>query len=787
MTPLQIREGYRTIRNLVSQGRNEHKWYGEGDKELLDQKREQMIEQMGKVRDLKARREFPKAGPWYKRAHLQNPVATLTQLLHGFIWLQSDWHRLDDGDFRGIFNTHFTYPASEAGNHYSDLVRKYGKKLQAIEGPKDLRQALDPVFNRPSTGRPVDISREGMIQLARNMGTNTGRAKTIGGWFQARPGTPEFRVAADHFERWLNKNMRPEDWKFIQEEGKVWSEAFAEAEAMIHTQGAIPPEREPLRRWEIRDERGNVTRTLEGWFHPIIYDLTEYGMKLGQSERLLSDPVLRRENEGFENTNFWRASTAQGYLKSRVAGHIAPVYLHMDRSALRMNTMLRDIAFRPFLAEVGKFWDNRQFRQALINHAGPSVEAKLDSFRKRIAGLAMSPTGVWDHTVTRLFEGLRRNLLSQLIAFGVHTLEKHTMSAAIKSLAEVGVYPWLKEFVNLRTVGDLHPTMANWDFVMSAFAEARRRYHDAVGTVGGEYERIASGHSNRLLETFGIHQTWRDFLYEKGTAPIGFFDLLSFVPTLAAAYRAEKIADLAKGIDDHGKWVEIASAKGRRAHGSSAVTSRPDALALNNPMGRLLMSLMGFLNTSFQQVYEGMWRSNRAAHYMFRERDPAMATEHMSQALKQIVVGWAAVAFIDQMVTPYTNSDKDTWMGWYYKTMIDGLGGVISPIVREAMARVIEDKDVRGGLFGTELQDLTAFAHDVRHLGFKKLFDAEHVGKSVYNLNQLYSFLTGWSTNSLGRVEKTILDLTHPSKETPRNAKEIWNDITTGHPRPPKR
>jgi hypothetical protein len=85
------------------------------------------------------------------------------------------------------------------------------------------------------------------------------------------------------------------------------------------------------------------------------------------------------------------------------------------------------------------------------------------------------------------------------------------------------------------------------------------------------------------------------------------------------------------------------------------------------------------------------------------------------------------------------------------------------------------------------MSDAVDWASDIHRLGLRKSFDAEHGGKTLKELNSLLALMKGWTDNTFGNIIQTAWDIKHPSKRTPHGFFEVWRDLTTGQPRPPKK
>jgi hypothetical protein len=269
-------------------------------------------------------------------------------------------------------------------------------------------------------------------------------------------------------------------------------------------------------------------------------------------------------------------------------------------------------------------------------------------------------------------------------------------------------------------------------------------------------------------------------MLEKGSAPIAFFDLLSAVPTWLAEYKTqmEQFGKERPGVDPatyEGTAIEIADAAVRRAHGSTAITSRPGAMR-GGAFARTFVSLYGFFNQVLQRNYEAMWRTKYAVQN-FKEGDREAGAKNLKRAAMLLVTSTLAPALVEEMVTPYTNSDKDSWGKWTGKMLINGMSGTI-PIAREIVHGFINNYETGVGILDTGFKELKSTYDNIKNPA--KAMDAEHGGKTIKDLNAVVGITTGVTNNEVGNVMKTIWDSTHRTKQTPRGPAETYRAATSG-------
>lgn len=757
MSVREFREYAGLVQTLMNFGRNEGKILRAGNLEDLAELRSKMTDQMKENWKAKS---IP-----YNKTKIQQFTGGLKTFAYRMTWMESIWNKLDLGDKYGLFNTTFAYQASDAANEFSALIRKYAEKIQGLGEYKINfnKQVENDIFKRRN-GDLLNMTKENVIQVMRNIGNESNFAKLVHekGW----------GVTREQVMGWLAKVSEKKDWDYVQAEGKIYEQMFREAEDMIVKEGAVAPEKLELG-W--RDEQGNRIPvqsphgdTYEGWYHPIIYDREEEGT----SKALMG--ADRDDEAPLTQTGYFRAATPKGW-EQRRTGYGAPLYLKMDRSVSRMNAVLRDTAFRPFVNNAGKLFYDTTFREALKNSAGMHVVDMLDPYLKAVAGMK-APMSNAEAMTDRVTEIFRRNAISTLIWWNPHTIAKHTLSAGINSIAEVGAANFAREMGNLFLKGDLDPTgkQTNLQWIDDHSGEIRRRHQFWLETSGGAYESLMG------------KKGFREKSIEVGSAPIAALDLLSARPSWAAQYKTsmQELAEKFPGEDPEsyqGIAFGAADRAVRRAHGSTAITTVPDIMR-TNAWGRLSVSLYGFFNTMWQRQFETYWRTQYAKKLM-TEGEYKAAVAQIPKLALLLTAGPVGVAIVEQMVTPYEGSEKDPLYIYIPKMMMLAGSGTI-PWVRDLARAIIDHASPTVGLMDTGLTSIIKAFGDVDKGAH--MLDAERGGKTIKDINEVMGLLTGRTNNFYGNVLKTFWDMSHHSPETPRNIGELARDIGTGHPRAKK-
>ena len=175
---------------------------------------------------------------------------------------------------------------------------------------------------------------------------------------------------------------------------------------------------------------------------------------------------------------------------------------------------------------------------------------------------------------------------------------------------------------------------------MQKSEELQRRHQQWVETLGG-------AHEDAIEQGGGLLSQIRSANIRIGSAPIAFFDLASAVPTFLAKYRSEIEAGSTEG-----EAVALGNRSVRRAHGSTAISSRPEAMR-GNAVGRMLTSLYGFFNQMLQRQYEMGWRAKEMVGD-FKQGEYDRGKQHLGKITTLLVTSVIAPAMQSRRWSPDT-------------------------------------------------------------------------------------------------------------------------------------
>jgi len=673
-------------------------------------------------------------------------------------------NKADGFDPRGIHNTTISYAASDAINLLSTWIKEHSAELQALDrfntSDRYMRQRVDNpgLFRRPSNRNDIiDMDKEMVRGIIMYLGTKSGENVLIRGWLLPKEYTDaDYANARAQLMNWLHRVSNRSDWDFAEGWWKVNERIFRKYENMVEEQGAVPAQKEELNPITIHG------KTYEGGYHRLIYDSTEPGV----SKKLMGQDI-DSEDAMAHNNYFRRASTPRSHEKDRT-GYAGPLYLRLNQHPAAMTNVLRDAAVRPYLINASKIFYNHEWRQTVLRTLGERADEMFDPYLRAMGGQGVQMSRS-ERFMDKTIEYLRRNTIARLTGWSVNTASKHGLSVLVNTLGEVGTRATGREYRNMTTRDDIEPGMTNREAIHMLSHEVRRRKQSAIETMGGAFEHLITG------------RDWRDWWAEKGSAITSFLDLQSAEPTWAAAYKAEmerQASEWDPADWDRGLAIQLGDRAVRRAHGSTAVSSRPAAMRAT-AVGRTWVSLFQFWDTMLQRNYEAAWRAKRLGKIVDEEGFKRGVGE-ITTISKLLFMANIAPAIIEELIDPYPSHDKDNAAVWWAKTMALGVSGMI-PGVREAVHLWVTGGGTLGGMMSTMFEPLTGVIHDLEK--GSQMFSNQNGGKTLKDFNSLFSELRGWSNDEVGRVMKTAWDITFPSKETPRTMGEVVHELRFGHPR----
>lgn len=614
---------------------------------------------------------------------------------------ESVMNRIDRDDPGGVFNQYLVRPLTAAANFKSRLIREYDKHMREAVGKIDNidKEVANDLFIDPLTGIAFKMRHRNVLGILQNVGNVSNLTKVAKG----------YGLEPQQVLDWLYQRTTKEDWDRAQRIGKVFDRVFTEIDKMEYQMNGVHPEKIEIT--PIDTPFGKY----EGWYNPIKFD----SVRPGESKKLMGPNAL-------ENDTFFRASTPQKYLEKRT-GYIAPVELNLDVVPMRLNQMLHDLAYRPAIIQVAKFMYDPKFQRGMMKHLGENTAKQMLPYLKDVANHANFDSDAAAQANTTI-EAFRQNMIHTLIGMNPHTVGKHGMTAAFNSLTEVGPINFMREFGQLLGPSE-EVGKSNWRYAMDKSEELQRRTRN--------WKEMAQERPEVSL----MKSSPREMMQAIGSTPVAVADLLSTVPTWLAQYKKS----IAAGLDE-GQSVFEADRVVRRTHGSSVITNRP-AIMRTNALGRTFTALYGFFSHMLQKQYELAWKAKDAVGG-FREGNLEDAKKYAPQLIMGFVSYVILPALVEEMVTPYISSERDSWGVKVAKSLALGMSSSLIG-VRDFIHALINMRDPAAGLASTFMKTGTDIARDLRK-GVKVL-DKEHAGNLIKHTFALVGATTGLTNAQTGR------------------------------------
>jgi hypothetical protein len=482
----------------------------------------------------------------------------------------------------------------------------------------------------------------------------------------------------------------------------------------------------------------------DGWFHPLKYDRD----MLDPKSKARGGDIEALFGEGQEGQGYMRSTTPQSYRKSRT-GFASAVDLTMDIAVPRIKEMIHDIEMREAVVDAAKVFYDKRFRNAYKAYMGEIKDNQLEPFLKAVSGSMQHDLQMFNAT-NAWIELARQNLLNVLIGFNPYTVMKHGATALVNSLTESGVdkVKFLKY-----TRAMLNPVSQKQlrDIAFSKSEEVSRRWTE----LGEIREQIGQ---EGVFQPIG----WRDYFSALGAKFVSLSDMFSTIPTWHAAYdkamETLPLRDEYKGADfDQLDKIAIrfADAAVRKAHGSTSIANKP-AILRTSSFWRVYTSLFNFFNHMQQKHYQLAWQAREAYKDVKEWRDGNKTFKDAMEFTPQLMWGtfsyvlWPAL--VEEMVTPMTDDDHESWGYKWGRTMAVGMSSSyvgVRDVVRALFTNRMNDP--QAGLIGTYLKGYIDLGADVVKALERGDIDEEQAGEMIKHSVIAFGQLSGFATAQEGK------------------------------------
>jgi hypothetical protein len=529
---------------------------------------------------------------------------------------------------------------------------------------------------------------------------------------------------------WVRQHATFEDWQWAQQVGDLFSDLKKDADVMYRHLSGVAPESIPLKEIDL----GNYGK-LPGWYYPLIAHPEFEGP---------GTPKAVIGGNGLEQEGFVRATTANGYTKARTEAKY-PLALDLDMMPHRIGQMIHDIEMRPAIINASKIFYDKEVRTAIATRFGNEWRDALVPYLRDVANNA-NYVAKNQKRMEQVSEFIRQNMITTLVGLNPGTFLKHTPTALVQSIHEVGAGRFLRAMRGLWSVNEATGE-SNWQFAMRESEELQRRHTHFQETLGGA--------GDQLIPTKG-YATLRSTVNYYASKPVAMGDLVSAVPTWLAQYTKS----LEEGAT-HGDAVYMADRAVRRAHGSTSITNR--SAVMRGGYSPWLASVYGFFNHIMNRQYEAAWQAGDALD-MIKNKEGTYV-DAMNEGQRFTGRLWAYViapAIIEELVSPLTNDEHESWGVKAAKGLTFTIGASWIGI-RDLANAILNGRDPALGLATTAGKSITDVLRDVMK---DKPLSKEHAGKLVKDASVLLGTSTGLMPAQVGKTA------------------EFGLNIATGHDRP---
>ena len=719
MTVSDFRDAHRGLKQMVKSGRDESILYKEGvAHEIKDIVEGKMVD---KIKELGANDIDISQAHKFKTSIKTWYAKSLTA--------ESMLNRIDKDDPLGAHNQFVVRPLTEAANYEARLIRVYEKALLKAAGPiKNIDKLVEnSLWLNPVTKTPFTMRQRNVLGILAYWGSPGSRKKLLEGY-----GVPE-AVAL----KWLEERTTKEDWSRMQDIGRIFERLSGLADKMSMEISGAPIEKIAIEPFTNR--HGNF----KGWYNPIDYS----SLFPGRKDVMSGEKIL--EGEGYK-----RATTPQGYTKERT-DYTAPVELNLDQIPVTMRQMIHDIAFRPAVLQAAKVFHNTKWRQTMIHYYSKERAEEFIPYLKDVANYSNQAPDFGNIVI----EHFRQNMIATLVGFNPHTVAKHGMTAAANSMTEVGPLNFLKALKSLTSVNEETGT-TNWRFALNTSEELQRR--------GRNIEQLFLRDRPEISLK---DKSFRETVITLGSKPVALSDLFSAVPTWLAKYESaiREGKDVGQAIFEGDRAV-------RRAHGSSAITNLP-AIMRGNALAKTFTSLYGFFSHMMQKQFEMAWKFKDSWEGV-KAGDLSVAKQHAPQLIAGLVSYVIIPAVVEQLVTPYHGSEKDSWGMKAAKVMTLGLAAsYIGP--KDFVHSAINWSEPSAGLIGTFMKDAMKLTRDIAKKGPAHAFSKYEIGKTINDTWLTSGLLFGIGNAQVGRTSQFLINY-EQGIERPRTPWDWMHGLTTG-------
>lgn len=675
LTVEQFRDLRDVFKALEGSGRRDKQYIAGQEKLMLADVKKAVIEEIEAFGENRRTRKYAEEG-------MRGPGMFLNEVKHQILAANLPFrtilNHISEGNPQGALMKYVIRVIHDAENAEIKLRNEVIEQMNNLSDKRGLRERLkddhiltliknDMFLDRSGNGEFAEMNRKHLIKVMLNMGNDSNVRKLIEGHKLVDPAAAEFYGAsqAEILEAgrnrvldWIDRmGATKQDWELVQGIWDIFENLNHRAQEMQRRIAGVGADVIPPR--EVKTPHGNF----KGGFIRLDYDsIRSPGAAIAKDE-----PINFKR--GLAEEGYIRATVPHGYQKSRT-GFVGALDFDLDTLPWQIKGIVHDIAFREAVMDVAKLAYDKEVRQALIKNVGKEYADLFNGWLKDIANPLPMDMDILQG-VNYASAWFRQNIISMLVGLRLTTAYKHGLTALGLSADEVGSANLVKSYG--RFVGDWGKLSTDtWQFMMENSVEMPNRRRLWAESLGGAHATAIGQAKNFSAFVEALHRAWyentgknllsaadmmRQWSIDRGSFIVAWGDMLSAGPVWDAAYR--NAMDLGRTKADAIFEADLAVIK---AHGSTRATEKSAFIRKLNKSewGRWATPLMNFFSHAMNKQIEAMWLYADSGRKL-SEGEMKRALSLSYAATSKIVTALIMPAMIEELVTPLTNDERESW------------------------------------------------------------------------------------------------------------------------------
>lgn len=631
---------------------------------------------------------------------------------------------LDQGNPNGFFTRVIFQRFVDAQEQRRRRILDMRGKLEAARQriPEAIRKRWsDKVtlgLTDPDTGLPSVMTRDQLVMMALNMGSESSAMKMAGG----------YRWNEDGIMAELNAHLAVEEATYVQEVWDTIHELWPETAAMERRVNGVAPDKIAARALNIAGV------ALRGGYFPAVYDPNR-SLKVEQN-------AANDSNRLFEQ-GYRKASTRAGSTHERTEFK-GPILLSLSVIDRHIGEVIHDITHREAVIDANRFLNDPEIVKTIRETLGVEIQQQLDPWIRHIAN-EWASDAMGTAAVEKFLKGLRSNATFTGLAFRASTIMMQ--GAGLSNTMEVIGERWMAEGV----FRFMRNPIETGRFILATSQEVAARMDNNDRDVSDAVKReLSRAGWIPEVKIFGFHL-------------IGYMDrLVSFVSWMGGYNKA-----LAEGMTEQ-KAVAYADAVVRKSQSSGAAK---DLAAIQRGKGNAgeAMKILTMFYSYLSGFYQRQRVLGRDYNQAIRERNLAKFPRLLARTMWLYFVP----ALLSQWLAGRGPDDDEDWGLWALKTIgISALGPI--PIVRDIAGAV-------GSGFDYTLSPLGGLGKSVVNLftDGKRLWDGEETKRATRDMLEAIGYATGKVPGQIAASTQFLVDVAY-GEQDPEGLADWWEGMTKG-------